>query len=148
MPLDKKFFEQLRKSLIPKFRKHIWKEGKDAYGKDFPDHPAGYQAYKDKNAAAKYKGTQVPGFTGQLHNSFGIFKVKNHEMRFGTTTMSARVEKLAKGIGGRKRIITIVEKPLPDHLHKHVMDSAMEYTNKQFKKVQSKWKGKKVKINL
>ena len=148
MALDKKFFEQLRKSLLPKYRKHFWKDGKDVYDKDFPKHPKGYQAYKDKNAASKFKGTNVPGFTGQLHNSFGMVKVKDGSFRFGTSTMSARVDKLAKGIGGRKRVIVTEEKPLPDDLKEHVMDSAMKYTNKKFKKVQSKWKGKKVKINL
>ena len=146
--LDKPFWEELRKEIVPMFRKHVWKDGLDINSNPFPDHPPGYQAYKDANAAGRFKGTQVPGFTGQLHNSFGVVKTTDGSLMFGTVTMSGRVNKLTKGIGGRQREITNTEKVVPDHIGVRIAEMVCEYVEKKKNDIADQFTNKQFIIKL
>ena len=142
MALDKKFWIELQKDVVPMFRRHVWREGKDIDDEKFDDYTPKYREHKNKHGAAKFKGTTIPGFTGQLHNSFGFLGFVSDGFKFGTTTHAGRVESLAK----RGRVITNEEKVVPDHIRSFIMNQAVKYVFEEVLKKEIK--GKTIRIKL
>ena len=132
--LDRKFFEKLRKDVIPMYRRHIWIDEKDVNNKKFPKYSTAYSIAKKsgklKRAAKKWKDSTAPALSGDLHNSIDQIETRSDGFKFGTTVYGARVKNLAK----MGRLLSTDKQPLPEKVEKFIDKEANQYVNKRFEK--------------
>ena len=146
--LDKAFFEQLAKDLIPMYRRHIFIDAKDIDSKPFPkkySEPYGTlkKSYRLPRQDAASAGSSAPYLTGDLMRDFKLIKKPNDKgFSFGTTSYGGRVKNLAKN----KRVISKDKKPLPDKIEKFVIKQAVKYVLEEVLKKEIK--GKTIRIKL
>ena len=146
--LDKAFFEQLAKDLIPMYRRHIFIDAKDIDSKPFPKkYSEPYGTLKKSNRLprqdAASAGSSAPYLTGDLIRDFKLIKKpKDKGFSYGTTSYGGRVKNLAKN----KRVISKDKKPLPDKIEKFVIKQAVKYVLEEVLKKEIK--GKTIRIKL
>ena len=143
--LDRKFFNKLRKDVIPMYRRHIWIDEKDVNDKKFPNYSSAYgiakRGRKLKGSAKKWANSKAPALSGLLHNSFDLIETRSDGFKFGTTTYGARVKNLAK----MGRLLSTKSQPLPKKIQKFIIKEADDYFMKEMKK---NFKDRKIDFNL
>ena len=146
--LDRKFFEELSKDVVPMYRKHIFTDAKDIDSKPFPkSYSEPYGTLKKSNMLpmqdAASAGSYAPFLTGALMRDFKLInKPNNKGFSFGTTSYGGRVNNLADN----KRVISRQNKPLPDKIEKFVIKSAVKYVFEEVLKKEIKSKTIRIKL--
>ena len=129
------------------FRKTIFDDEEMANGSKFPGYREPYATMKAsgslKRQDAASAGSTAPFVSGDLKNSFQFIKTIQNGFIFGTI-YGGRVDELEK----KGRLITTDKHPVPKDVEQHILNEAIKYTSKKFKKIKAKYHGKKVRINL
>ena len=132
--LDKKFFNKLRKDVIPMYRRHIWIDEKDVNDQKFPIYSPTYgiakKSGKLKRAAKKWANKRSPALSGDLHNSIGIMETRTDGFKFGTTVYGARVKNLEK----MGRFLSTKKTPIPKKMQGFIVEEAEDYIMGEMKK--------------
>ncbi len=144
--LDKRFYIKHGPDLVACFRKHIFMDAKDVYGKKFKSYSKEYgQAKKTggmKRQASEFKNSNAPVLTSDLLRDWTMRSIGSSGFKFGTLAHGGKVESLAK-LG---RVISSKDKPIPDGCGRKFMLSADRWVRKSLKNIT---KGKKnIKINI
>ena len=147
--LDRIFWDKVRKSVIPKYRDHIFgtksrgMKAKDVFGKAYDDYvdPQDSNSYGNRKKAGKikkqrknYKLSKAPVLTGALMNDFQLRSTGSSGFSFGTIAQGGTAKMLAK----MGRVITSESKPIPDKVGKHIIREADKYVKKKLKKTKGK----------
>jgi len=138
--LDRKFFFKHGPDLVACFRKHIFMDGKDVFGKKFKGYSKKYgEAKRTGNLfrqATEFKNSTAPILTSDLLGDWKMRSIGSSGFKFGTMVHGGKVKHLEK-LG---RVISTDNKPIPDGCKKKFMASADRYVKKELSKIT---KGKK-----
>ena len=133
--LDRKFFLELSKDVVPMFRKHIFIDALDVNGKKFKRYSTGYGISKRTGKmfrqATEFANTKAPVLTSDLLRDYKLQGTSSSGFKFGFTTQGGRVEHLAK----MGRVISSESKPIPDKIAKFIMKEANKYVKKELGKI-------------
>ena len=140
--LDRSFFIELAKDVVPMFRQHTFVDGKDVKGKKFKKYSEAYGKAKrtgkmfrqDENFAKR----RSPVLTSDLLRDWTLRGTSKTGFSFGTLAYGGRVNHLAK----MGRVITSEANPVPKHIDKHIRAEANKYVQKRLNKIPD------VKINI
>jgi len=142
--LDRKFFTKYGPDLVACFRKQIFMEGKDVWGKSFKGYSKEYGESKRTGAmfrqATEFKNSKAPILTSDLLRDWTMRSIGSSGFKFGTMAHGGKVENLAK----MGRVISAKNKPIPDGCSRKLISNADKYVKKELNKIT---KGKK-NINL
>ena len=132
--LDTKFFLRVGPNARDRYRKHIFQDGKDVFGKPFKTYSKEYgerkRANKFKRQASQYAGSKAPVLTSDLLRDFSLIKTTSGGFQLGWTTYGARVKHLKK----MGRVLSASNQPLPDGVIKYLSKEARLYINKKLPK--------------
>ena len=132
--LDTKFFLRVGPNARDRYRKHIFQDGKDVFGKSFKTYSKEYgerkRANKFKRQASQYAGSKAPVLTSDLLRDFSLIKTTSGGFQLGWTTYGARVKHLKK----MGRVLSASNQPLPDGVIKYLSKEARLYINKKLPK--------------
>ena len=132
--LDTKFFLRVGPNARDRYRKHIFQDGKDVFGKPFKTYSKEYgerkRANKFKRQASQYAGSKAPVLTSDLLRDFSLIKTTSGGFQLGFTTYGARVKHLKK----MGRVLSAYNQPLPDGVIKYLSKEARLYINKKLPK--------------
>ena len=132
--LDTKFFLRVGPNARDRYRKHIFQDGKDVFGKPFKTYSKEYgerkRANKFKRQASQYAGSKAPVLTSDLLRDFSLIKTTSGGFQLGFTTYGARVKHLKK----MGRVLSASNQPLPDGVIKYLSKEARLYINKKLPK--------------
>ena len=129
--LDAKFFLKVGPNVRDRYRKHIFKDAKDVYGKPFNKYSKEYgerkRANKFKRQSSQYAGSTAPVLTSDLLRDYSLIKPPNRKgFQIGWITLGARVESLKK----QGRVLTAPDQPLPKDEIKFLDREAHKYIKK------------------
>ena len=146
--LDRKFFLEYGPDLVACFRKHIFMDAKDVYGKPFKGYSDEYGQAKRTGTlfrqATEFKDSNAPVLTSDLVRDFKAFKSHSTGFGFGAIAQRGKVKNLAR----MGRVITTNQKPLPDKCSELLMKELDKDVKGAFKKIRKKIKRKKININI
>ena len=132
--LDTKFFLRVGPNARDRYRKHIFQDGKDVFGKSFKTYSKEYgerkRANKFKRQASQYAGSKAPVLTSDLLRDFSLIRTSSGGFQLGWTTFGARVKHLKK----MGRVLSASNQPLPDGVIKYLSKEARLYINKKLPK--------------
>ena len=132
--LDTKFFLRVGPNARDRYRKHIFQDGKDVFGKSFKTYSKEYgerkRANKFKRQASQYAGSKAPVLTSDLLRDFSLIKTTSGGFQLCFTTFGARVKHLKK----MGRVLSASNQPLPDGVIKYLSKEARLYINKKLPK--------------
>ena len=112
------FFRKLAPNIVFKYRKHIFDDAKDVYGKSFSSkYSPGYKAIKAATQTGGYK-SNAPVLRGDLRLDLSVIQATPGGFEIGWTTHGGKIKWLNKV--GRK--ITTKDKPLPTPVIKFIDD--------------------------
>ena len=133
--LDRKFFLELSKKVVPMFREHTFINALDVKGKKFKGYSKDYGISKRTGKmfrqASEFANTTAPVLTSDLLRDYKLQGTSSSGFKFGFATRGGRVEHLAK-LG---RVISSESKPIPDKIAKFVMAEADKYVKKELGKI-------------
>ena len=133
--LDRKFFLELSKDVVPMFRKHTFIDALDVKGNKFKGYSTDYGISKRSGKmfrqATEFKDSTAPILSSDLLRDYKLQGTSILEFKFGFATRGGRVEHLAK-LG---RVISSESKPIPDKIAKFVMTEANKYVKKELGKI-------------
>ena len=133
--LDRKFFLELSKDVVPMFRKHTFINALDVNGKKFKGYSTDYGIAKRTGKmfrqATEFKNTTAPVLSSDLLRDYKLQGTSSSGFKFGFATRGGRVEHLAK----MGRVISSEAKPIPDKIAKFVMAEADKYVTKELGKI-------------
>ena len=128
--LDRKFFLELSKKVVPMFREHTFINALDVKGKKFKGYSKDYGISKRTGKmfrqASEFANTTAPVLTSDLLRDYKLQGTSSSGFKFGFATRGGRVEHLAK----MGRVISSESKPIPDKIGKFVMAEANKYVKK------------------
>ena len=129
--LDKRFFTNLSRVLIPKFRKHTFIDGLDVNGKKFKKYSQKYGEAKRSGKmfrqATEFANTTSPVLTSDLLRDYKLIRTRMNGFEFGFPTQGGKVEGLAK-LG---RVISTDKTPIPKEMQTFVIDFATKYIQRE-----------------
>lgn len=132
--LDKKFFFKYGPDVVSKFRKHIFEDAKDVFGKNFGRYSDKYgklkRANKFKRQASEFAKSKAPVLTSDLLRDWKMIKLGSSGFSFGTVAHGGKVKNLER-LG---RVITTMSKPLPDGVTRFLDNSAEKYIKSKVKR--------------
>ena len=144
--LDSTFFRKIGPNVRDRYRKHIFQDAKDVYGKGFKSYTSKYgqrkRANKFKRQASQYANSTAPVLTSDLLRDYSLIKTMNSGFQIGWTTYGGRVFWLAK-LG---RVLTHPNQPLPKGVQSYLFKEAEKYNTKGLTKTFGKNKTTKHKI--
>ena len=144
--LDATFFRKIGPNVRDRYRKHIFQDAKDVYGRAFKSYTAEYGARKraDKfpRQASQYASSKAPVLTSDLLRDYSLVKTMRDGFQIGWATFGARVQWLAK-LG---RVLTHPNQPLPKGVQSYLFKEAEKYNGKGLIKIFGKNKTTKHKI--
>ena len=136
--LDRKFFLELSKDVVPMFRKHTFIDALDIKGKKFKGYSTDYGIAKRSGKmfrqATEFKNTTAPILSSDLLRDYKLQGTSSSGFKFGFATRGGRVEHLAK----MGRVISSESKPIPDKIAKFVMTEANKYVKKELGKIKGR----------
>ena len=144
--LDRKFFLEYGPDLVACFRKHIFMDAKDVYGKPFKGYSDEYGQAKRTGTlfrqATEFKDSNAPILTSDLLRDWKMRSTGASGFKFGTMVHGGKVIGLAK----MGRVISASDKLIPDECARKLKANADRYVKKELKKIT---KGKKnINVNL
>ena len=129
--LDAKFFIRIGANVRNRYRKHIFQDAKDVFGKPFKAYTSKYgqnkRANKFKRQASQYANSNAPVLTSDLLRDYSLIKTMRNGFQIGWATLGARVEALKK-LG---RVLTTPQQPLPDGVISYLSKEAHGYIKKK-----------------
>tara|TARA_R110002012_G_scaffold5094_1_gene23139 strand:- start:2524 stop:2958 length:435 start_codon:yes stop_codon:yes gene_type:complete len=129
--LDATFFRRIGPNVRDRYRKHIFQDAKDVFGKPFKAYTSKYgqakRANKFKRQTSQYAGTNAPVLTSDLLRDYSLIKTASRGFQIGWTTLGARVEWLKK----MGRVLTSKSQPMPDGVIKYLNNEAHSYIKKR-----------------
>ena len=129
--LDATFFRRIGPNVRDRYRKHIFQDAKDVFGKPFKAYSKSYgerkRANKFKLQASDYANSKAPVLTQQLLNDYSLIKTMRNGFQIGWTTFGARVEWLKK----MGRVLTSKSQPMPDGVINYLSKEANRYIKKR-----------------
>ena len=129
--LDRTFFLRIGPNVRDRYRKHIFQDAKDVFGKPFKAYSKSYgerkRANKFKLQASDYANSKAPVLTQQLLNDYSLIKTMRNGFQIGWTTFGARVEWLKK----MGRVLTSKSQPMPDGVINYLSKEANSYIKKR-----------------
>ena len=132
--LDVTFFRKVGPNVRDKFRKHIFQDAKDVYGKPFKAYTSKYgqrkRANKFKRQASQYANSKAPILTSDLLKDYSLIKTSPKGFQIGFPTRGS----IVKGLEKMGRVITTMSKPLPDGVTRFLDNSAEKYIKSKVKR--------------
>ena len=129
--LDKMFFLKIGPNVRDRYRKHIFQDAKDVFGKPFKAYKSKYgqrkRANKFKRQASQYANSNAPVLTSDLLRDYSLIKTMRNGFQIGWVTLGARVEALKK----MGRVLTTPQQPLPDGVISYLSKEAHGYIKKK-----------------
>ena len=129
--LDKMFFIKIGPNVRDRYRKHIFKDAKDVFGKPFKAYTSKYgqnkRANKFKRQASQYANSKAPVLTSDLLRDYSLIKTSTSGFQIGWITLGARVEALKK----MGRVLTSKSQPMPDGVISYLSKEAHGYIKKK-----------------
>ena len=129
--LDLKFFLRVGPNVRDQYRKHIFQDAKDVFGKPFKAYTSKYgqnkRANKFKRQASQYANSNAPVLTSDLLRDYSLIKTMTNGFQIGWITLGARVEALKK----MGRVLTTPQQPLPDGVISYLSKEAHGYIKKK-----------------
>ena len=129
--LDKMFFLKIGPNVRDRYRKHIFQDAKDVFGKPFKAYTSKYgqnkRANKFKRQASQYANSNAPVLTSDLLRDYSLIKTSTSGFQIGWITLGARVEALKK----MGRVLTTPQQPLPDGVISYLSKEAHGYIKKK-----------------
>ncbi len=129
--LDKMFFIKIGPNVRDRYRKHIFQDAKDVFGKPFKAYTSKYgqnkRANKFKRQASQYANSNAPVLTSDLLRDYSLIKTMTNGFQIGWTTLGARVEALKK----MGRVLTTKSQPMPDDVISYLSKEAHGYIKKK-----------------
>ena len=136
--LDKIFFLELSKDVVPMFRKHTSIDALDIKGKKFKRYSTDYgiakRAGKIFRQSTEFKDTTAPVLSSDLLRDYKLQGTSSSGFKFGFATRGGRVEHLAK----MGRVISTESKPIPEKISKFVMSKAVKYVKRKLNKIKGR----------
>ena len=133
--LDRRFFLELSKDVVPMFRKHTFMDALDVKGKKFEGYSTDYGIAKRSGRmfrqATEFKNSKAPILTSDLLRDYKLQGTSSAGIKFGFATRGGRVEHLAK----MGRVISSESTPIPDKIAKYIMKEADKYVLKKLGKI-------------
>ena len=132
--LDAKFFLRVGPNVRDRYRKHIFKDAKDVYDKDFEPYSNKYgeakRANKFKRQSSQYSNSLAPVLTSDLLRDYSLIKTSSGGFQIGWISQGAKIKWL-KDMG---RVLTADNQPLPDKVIRYLSKEAGLYMNKKMPK--------------
>ena len=132
--LDATFFRRIGPNVRDRYRKHIFQDAKDVFGKPFKAYTSKYgqnkRANKFKRQASQYSNSNAPVLTSDLLRDFSLIRTSSGGFQLGWTTFGARVQSLKK----MGRVLSASNQPLPDSVIQYLSKEARLYINKKLPK--------------
>ena len=129
--LDATFFRRIGPNVRDRYRKHIFQDAKDVFGKPFKAYTSKYgqakRANKFKRQASQYANSKAPVLTSDLLRDYSLIKTASRGFQIGWTTLGARVEWLKK----MGRVLTTPQQPLPEKIISYLSKEAHGYIKKK-----------------
>ena len=129
--LDKMFFLKIGPNVRDRYRKHIFQDAKDVFGKPFKAYTSKYgqnkRANKFKRQASQYANSNAPVLTSDLLRDYSLIKTMTNGFQIGWITLGARVKALKK----MGRVLTTPQQPLPDGVISYLSKEAHGYIKKK-----------------
>ena len=129
--LDKMFFLKIGPNVRDRYRKHIFQDAKDVFGKPFKSYTSKYgqakRANKFKRQASQYANSNAPVLTSDLLRDYSLIKTASRGFQIGWATLGARVEALKK----MGRVLTSKSQPMPDGVINYLSKEANRYIKKK-----------------
>ena len=124
------FFRRLGANVRDRYRKHIFQDAKDVYGKSFKSYSKEYgerkRAKSFKRQANNYANSKAPVLTSDLLRDFSLVRTSAGGFEIGWVTHGAKIKWLKK----RGRVLTDSKQPFP----KHLIEYMSKELSKQYKK--------------
>ena len=140
MMLDKKFWLDIGKNVVARYREFIFDNvgkgsgAKDVFGNPYPQYSKEYAIQKStgklKRQKASFKDSNAPVLSGDLFNDFKLRKTDSEGFTFGTTSWGGKVKNLER-LG---RVISSERKALPDKVVDYIEEQAEVYGEKEWKR--------------
>ena len=128
--LDATFFLRVGPNARDRYRKHIFQDGKDVFGKPFKSYTSKYgqrkRANKFKRQASQYANSTAPVLTSDFLRDYSLIRMSSGGFQLGWTSFGARVKHLAD----KGRYVTTTKQPLPEPVIKYIMKEAKRYIGK------------------
>ena len=138
--LDKKFFISYGPDLVACFRKHIFMDAKDVYGKPFKNYSKEYAEVKKQGKgfrqASEFANSKAPVFTSDLLRDWTMRGIGSSGFKFGTMAHGGKVKHLAK----MGRVISAKDRLIPKKCEHKFIKNADKYVKNELNKIT---KGKK-----
>tara|TARA_R110002096_G_scaffold170495_1_gene342920 strand:+ start:73 stop:507 length:435 start_codon:yes stop_codon:yes gene_type:complete len=132
--LDAAFFRRIGPNVRDRYRKHIFQDAKDVFGKPFKAYESKYgqakRANKFKRQASQYANSNAPVLTSDLLRDYSLIKTATSGFQIGWTSLGARVEWLKK----MGRVLTTKSQPMPDGVITYLHKEAHGYIKKRLGK--------------
>ena len=133
--LDRRFFLELSKDVVPMFRKHTFMDALDVKGKKFKGYSTDYGIAKRSGKmfrqASEFKNTTAPVLSSDLLRDYKLQGTSSTGFKFGFATQGGKVDSLAK----MGRVISSESKPIPDKIAKFIMKEADKYVLRKLGKI-------------
>ena len=129
--LDGTFFLKIGPNVRDRYRKHIFQDAKDVFGKPFKAYKSKYgqakRANKFKRQASQYANSKAPVLTSDLLRDYSLIKTSTNGFQIGWITFGARVEHLKK----MGRVLTASDQALPKGVETYLSTEAHKYIKKK-----------------
>ena len=133
--LDRKFFFELSKDVVPMFRKHTFMDALDVKGKKFKRYSDNYGKEKRTGGlfrqASEFKDSTAPVLTSDLLRDWKLQGTTATGFRFGTVANGGKIQNLER-LG---RVISTDKEPVPKKISKHIMKQADKYVQSRLNKI-------------
>tara|TARA_R100000664_G_scaffold34247_1_gene55713 strand:+ start:1393 stop:1821 length:429 start_codon:yes stop_codon:yes gene_type:complete len=138
--LDLKFFLRVGPNTRDRYRKHIFEDAKDVFGKSFKGYTKKYgerkKANKFKRQATQYASSNAPVLTSDLLRDFSLIKTMTNGFQLGFAAFGARVQHLKK----MGRVLSAPNQALPDGVIQYLSKEASIYINKKLPKGKKRYR--------
>ena len=138
--LDATFFRRVGPNTRDRYRKHIFQDAKDVFGRPFKGYTKEYgtakRANKFKRQASQYSGTKAPVLTSDLLRDFSLIRTSPNGFQLGWVTHGAKIKWL-KDMG---RVLSASNQALPDSVIKYLSKESRLYINKKLPKGKKTYK--------
>ena len=129
--LDDIFFLKVGPNVRDRYRKHIFEDAKDVYGKPFNKYSKEYgerkRANKFKRQSSQYANSNAPVLTSDLLRDYSLIKTSRGGFQIGWISLGARVQHLKD----MKRVLTTPQQPLPEKVIQYLNIESHKYIKKK-----------------
>ena len=133
--LDLKFFLRVGPDARDRYRKHIFKDAKDVFGKSFKGYTKKYGERKKANIF-KRQESQYASSNAPVLTDFSLIKTMTNGFQLGFAAFGARVQHLKK----MGRVLSAPNQALPNGVIQYLSKEASIYINKKLPKGKKRYR--------